>query len=91
MSWSSGSEIFTGLIDVLKDKVDDLPLREEIYQVMIPLFEEQDCDTLYECVGADKAFDNVYTRLYPETQLDEEDNPYYDDETGDWIIPSDDE
>lgn len=91
MGWSTGSEIFSGLIEVLKDKVDDVPLREEIYDVLIPLFEDHDCDTLDECIDEDIAFKNSFIRIYPETELEEEDNFYYDDVTGDWIIPSEDE
>lgn len=88
MSWSGGSELFHSLITILKDQIEDHPLREELYLKLIPLFEDYDCDTLYECVGeGDTAFDNVFKTLYPD-DLDEEGDgaTHYDAETGDWVI-----
>lgn len=66
MGWSSGSSLFDDVIQILKDKVEDIPLREEIYMQMIPAFEGADCDTLDECMGRDIAFDSVFKKLNPE-------------------------
>ena len=82
MSWNNGSEFFSSIIEILKDTVGDIPTRSDIYERLIPVFENADCDTLGECVGEDVAFDSVWETLYP-TDTEEE---YYDEETGDWII-----
>ncbi len=81
MGWSSGSAVFSEIIGVLKDKVEDIPLREEIYEELIPIFENSDCDTLDECLGTDIAFDTVFKGLNPDIEDEEyetewEDNDY---------------
>lgn len=76
MGWSSGSSLFSEIISVIKDNVIDDLIRKEIYTSLIPAFEEEDCDTLEECLGEDDAFDDAYHDYYPEI----EDNSEYDDE-----------
>lgn len=77
MGWSSGSSLFSGIIDVLKKTVDD-DSRHQIYEELIELFEDQDCDTLSECLGEDEIFDEVWYEMYPEDDFD-------DDEDLEWI------
>lgn len=64
MGWSSGTRIFSEIIDVLKENVDD-SAREVIYEQLIEIFQEADCDNLDECLGEDDVFDDVWKRLYP--------------------------
>ena len=78
MGWSSGSAVFADIITVLKDKVEDIPLREEIYEDLIPVFENADCDTLDECLDIDIAFDTVFKGLNPDIE-DEEYEKDWDD------------
>lgn len=68
MGWSSGSDLCREVISILKDKVEDIPLREEIYVSLIPAFEHADCDTLDECLDLDIAFDNVFKELNPDIE-----------------------
>jgi hypothetical protein len=56
MGWSSGSGLMSDIIFGLKKVEKDAARREAIYGVLIPAFEDQDCDTLYECEREDKAF-----------------------------------
>lgn len=56
MGWSSGSGMMSDIISGLKKVEKDAAKRQAIYEVLIPAFENQDCDTLYECEGADPAF-----------------------------------
>ncbi len=72
MGWSSGSRLFGRIVEELEDEVPDLDTRMGIYRVLIPLFEDEDCDTLEECLGLDTAFDEVWQELYPELEEDEE-------------------
>ena len=65
MSWASGSGLFSEIIEVLMEKVDDDSQREELYTSLIELFENHDCDTLDECQGVDSVFDSVWKELYP--------------------------
>ena len=83
MGWSSGSGLFNEVIEILKDKVDDVLVREEIYDGLIPLFEDYDCDTLDECLGKDIAFDLIFKKYQ---KRDDEDWLPEDEEDG-W--PSD--
>lgn len=80
MSWASGSEIFSEIIDVLIDADVDKSARQEIYQRLIEVFEDQDCDTLDECVGKDKAFDIIWQQHASEQH--QEDLSDYDDDAG---------
>lgn len=59
MSWKSGSEIMSQIISHVKDKMDAED-RETLYKELITSFEDRDCDTLYECLEEDSAFDKVF-------------------------------
>lgn len=65
MSWSSGSVMFSAIVEAMKENVEDSEIREAIYNILIDVFEDYDCDTLDECVGSDYAFDNAYESRYP--------------------------
>jgi hypothetical protein len=71
-SWTSGSELLSDIIDILKTKVEDDQLREDIYIDLINAFEDFDCDVIYECLGEDIAFDAAYNLIY-EGDPDEDD------------------
>lgn len=65
MGWASGSSLFGRVIEILQLRVE-FNKRCELYRELIDAFEDSDCDTLYECVGHDEAFDKVWRELYPE-------------------------
>jgi len=65
MGWSGGSRMMDDVIDLMGKHVKDKRLREKLYRGLIEIFEDNDCDTLYECVGHDKVFDEVWDDLYP--------------------------
>jgi hypothetical protein len=79
MGWNTGSEIMSGIIESLVNSVGDTDTREEIYVSLINLFEEYDCDVLFECKGEDVAFDRAYDQLYPEEEEFEMLDPFEDD------------
>lgn len=68
MSWASGSELFSEIIEILKENIDDDSIREEIYYKLIGCFENRDCDTLDECLNEDEAFDDAYNEFYNDDQ-----------------------
>lgn len=76
MGWGSGSTVFSEVIAVMKEKVEDAEIRAEIYRDLIDVFENADCDTLDECVGDDKVFDEVWEELYPSDEYEEEEEDY---------------
>lgn len=87
MGWSSGSRMFGEIIEFLQETIEDDDLRKDLYIGLIEIFENFDCDTLYECKGEDDAFDEAFEELYPEDEqedLEEEwdmnPNPYGDSE-----------
>ena len=80
MGWSSGSSLFSDIIDaVVECEIDD-ETRKMLYEKLIPVFEDEDCDTLDECVGKDSMFDSVFHTLYPTDNDDDFLN--FDDEDG---------
>lgn len=72
MGWNTGSLIFSNIIEALNNADVNEEARKQIYTELIPFFEDEDCDTLEECLGEDKAYDKAYRELNPE----EEDEDY---------------
>lgn len=68
MGWGSGSTLMDKIIHALKPEVKSKPARKKIYKLLIEAFEDQDCDTLYECVGQDEIYDELWEELYPEEE-----------------------
>jgi hypothetical protein len=59
MGWSGGSGMMDGIVRGLrKAKLPD-DVRLKVYKVLVPAFEGEDCDTLYECWGADPMLDKA--------------------------------
>lgn len=71
MSWSSGSQLFSEIILSLRETVPEYETRVEIYNKLIRIFEEHDCDTLAECLDEDRAFDDAYFEQYPDENLND--------------------
>jgi len=82
MSWSSGSllmmDIMNGLIETNLTKEQ----RTSVYEILIDVFEEADCDTLGECLDEDDAFDIAWklTGHIEEDDEDYEEERHYEDE-----------
>lgn len=74
MGWSTGSSLFSDIIEILKAEIDDEDIREEIYVRMIEVFQDHDCDNLEECLGEDTVFDNVFNNQYPDDIVSGEDS-----------------
>jgi hypothetical protein len=47
MSWSTGSEILAGVFNIVLDRVIQSE-RQQVAEELIELFENYDCDTIYE-------------------------------------------
>ena len=80
MSWKGGSVIFSEVIDALIDNGVPDEARYNIYLDLIKVFEDEDCDTLDECMDEDKEFKKAYIELNGEP---EEDEPSQEEEYGD--------
>lgn len=74
MGWGSGSRLMSNIIDQL-EQIESLTPEDKksVYNAMIVDFEDQDCDTLDECLGVSEEFDAVYYELYPDRKEDVED------------------
>lgn len=79
MGWASGSSLFSDIIEAINDCDVDDETRHMLYEKLIPIFEDEDCDTLQECLGQDSVYDKVYNSLYPQ----DEDNEILDFEDDD--------
>lgn len=73
MSWKGGSNMMSSIISIIEPNVSDFNTRVEIYSGLIEIFEQEDCDTLYECLNEDPAFDEAYEESNPEYFSNEED------------------
>lgn len=73
MGWSSGSLLFSNIIELLQKHVPDEEARQAVYVQLIDAFEDFDCDTLQECEGEDEAFDSAIRDVHPDWYEDEED------------------
>lgn len=63
MGWSTGSNIASPLIEVIKKNVKNVEKRKEIYKVLIEVLEYQDWDTQDESFDIDSIFDETYNDL----------------------------
>jgi hypothetical protein len=70
MGWSSGSYLMGNVIDIIRSNITSASVRTDIYIGLIREFEDMDCDTLRECMGNDRAFDEAMIELYPERMED---------------------
>jgi hypothetical protein len=66
MSWSSGSRMMGEIIQAVTEAGINNRKRIAIYEILIPVFEDNDCDTLYECMGDDPSFDTAYRGFHKE-------------------------
>jgi hypothetical protein len=71
MGWASGSSLFSDIIEAFNDCDVDVETKKALYEKLIPIFEDEDCDTLQECLGEDSVFDQVYYALYPKDEDDD--------------------
>jgi len=66
MGWSKGTDIVTGLIEVLVVEVPNEEARVRIYKKVIDVCEDADWDTQGECRGLDPAYDRALHELHPD-------------------------
>lgn len=59
MGWASGSGLMSEIIDGLKPLLPATE-RRKVYKVLIECFENNDCDTLMECVEQDGAYEAAF-------------------------------
>lgn len=78
MGWASGSILLSNIISRTKLLKLDPDKAKAVYTILIDEFEDNDCDTTYECLGIDSSFDSAYYELYPDRLEDEDD--YLDEE-----------
>lgn len=65
MGWCTGSGLLGDIIMSTK-KVVPTKHRKELYKLFVNHFENYDCDTIHECCGIDKQFDEALKEMYPE-------------------------
>lgn len=69
MSWKSGIDIAEPIVKALRDHVP-AEARRPVYDVLIRVMEENDCDTLYHLLdgdGADPVFAEAFEAAHPGT------------------------
>ena len=74
MGWATGSSIMGNIVGDLEDSPLSHTQRVLVYEILIDQFENYDCDTLDECVGADPAFDEAMVNTGHEVAVEDEDD-----------------
>lgn len=82
MGWSSGSRVMSDIISAVKETITDDGEAVDLLKCLIDIFEDNDCDTLYECVGEDANFDIAWAEMNPE--LEEEEDEFVESLEADW-------
>ena len=59
MGWSTGASIFAEIAETIFRYVPDEDDRKIIYQELVELFQDYDCDNLDECANIDFMLDEV--------------------------------
>ena len=70
MGWAGGSHLMREIIDVLNEVGVEDSQKRTIYTKLIEAFQNEDCDTLDECLGEDKVFDEALRSADPESFSD---------------------
>jgi hypothetical protein len=65
MGWSGGSRLMSSIIEEFSKVGADNTKAEAFYSKLITLFEDDDCDTLEECLGEDGNFDIAFFKANP--------------------------
>lgn len=81
MSWTRGSDLFHEISESLVENIADPIDRKRIYYDIIRIFEDYDCDTLYELLDVrsmDRAFKEAYLELNPNDDPSELDDFFED-------------
>jgi hypothetical protein len=76
MAWSSGKDLFSQIVTILKNHVSDEDERHDVYIDLVEIFEAHDCDNLAETYGEDYVLDEVLV----EVGIVEEDDIIEEDE-----------
>lgn len=63
MTLAVGTLICDGIIDSAKRHVKDAQIRKLIYEEVITVLEDADCDTLKDCKGKDEVFDQALENM----------------------------
>lgn len=66
MGWASASSM-------MKNIIDEMQLmfwsdRYKVYKILIKEFQDEDADTLDECLGKDAAYDDAFFVINPEAK-----------------------
>ena len=79
MGWSSGSELFSSVIDAIKPEIESKETRTRIYIDLIQRFQAYDWDCVPDCLGEDQAFDDAYRELEIKDSKDKEQIEWFEE------------
>lgn len=80
MALPIGSAFLETMIDGIEDSSLSHSNRVLVYEVLIECFENYECDTINECLGADPAFDEAWKNTGHILDDTEAEDDYFDDE-----------
>jgi hypothetical protein len=66
MSWKSGMDVAEPIVVAMREHVP-AEVRRPVYDVLIRVFEDNDCDTLYHLVDTDEVFADAFKAAHPGT------------------------
>jgi len=69
MGWTSGSYLMDRIIEAVKHfESASSEEKKSFFKDAIAAFEQEDADTLYECLEQDKEFDAAYYEVNPDAR-----------------------
>ena len=70
MGWSNGSSILADVIEAIEEFASSDCDKVSMFERIIEVFEDADCDTTGECLAQSPAFDEAYARIHPDEDDD---------------------
>lgn len=63
MRWTFGADVMSDIIQVLLEEISEENKRYNIYEQLINIFDNYDCNELQECIGFDSSFDLALQKI----------------------------
>lgn len=73
MGWNGASHVMSQIIETTEELVANYQTRVELYKNYIEILENEDADTLEECLGESDAYDEAFKHIHPNSELEYQD------------------
>lgn len=70
MGWNGASHVMSQMIETTEGLVSNYQTRVELYKSYIEILENEDADTLEECLGESDAYDEAFKSIHPNAEIE---------------------